>query len=152
MTYAARKTTFNRIRNNLGFAGKVLIAAALVELLLFAPLSQADKISIFWPICIASAVLGGFGFYLTLRQLEQLGFAVEGSVLESAFDMAGWRVQASVKLTFYFSFIVPMLNLVSMAWAYLKGRSAIRAIDHARADDERKEAMKNKLRSGPVSR
>src|SRR4051794_12299562 len=71
-----------KIRMKLNFATKFLLAAALVQLLLFLPNSSPSlHQKIFNFVMTTSAVFGGIGFFIAYRQLDLQGEASENSAI-----------------------------------------------------------------------
>ena len=122
MSPAAIRSALSR----LSLATKLLIAVPLVNLLLFLPRTIGAPKELFNVVFIVSALLCIVGFAIgnSVNKMAS-GINALGHVRVGEVSHASLQVRASVILSFYISFLVPILNVVTAMWVLYRVRSAM---------------------------
>ncbi len=140
-----RSTQFPAIINKLIFAKRFLLVAGLVQLLLLLPADTIRKHHLFELVAVASAVCGVLGFLIAYRVLDLKGEALENSSIP---HLAGPWLKSYVILFFMLTFLVPIMNLTIILWAYARSTSAIRELEQLRSEAIAKEKQRARLQGG----
>lgn len=148
MNNSRSKTRSDDATNSLIWAKRFLLIAALVQLPVLLPiLLQIYLSQRFWVFTdVVSAVFGIIGFLITNHQLDLRREALESSPTG---HLIGPRLKAGLILFFVGAFLVPLLNLVIIIWAYARANSAIQALDRLHQDAIAKREQRAKLTGGP---
>ena len=136
MSPAAIRSALSR----LSLATKLLIAVPLVNLLLFLPRTIGAPKELFNVVFVVSALLCIVGFTIGngVNKMAS-GINALGHVRVGEVSHASLQVRASVILSFYMSFLVPILNVVTAMWVLYRVRSAmgvLRSIQSGRRSNE----------------
>ena len=130
-----------RLVSALTLSRRVLLAAILVQALIFLPASLVSPDKLFGFVLISSALLGSFGFVLAYRKLDLTGEA-------DALRFFGPNLRGITLLMFMGTFLVPFLNALIFAWAWLKAGAAIQALAADGAFQSELDARRARLRGG----
>lgn len=96
-------------------------------------------------VCVASAVLGITGFRVAYRALD-LGDEMDDA--RAMLGRAGWRVSGSVQMLFCLAFLVPLLNLVILAWTAWRIRGGRAALARLEKDANHMDARRRRVMGG----
>ena len=145
MDRPVRSNQFAPIINKLIFAKRFLLVAVLVQLLLLLPAEIIRKHHVFELVAVASAICGALGFFIAYRVLDLKGEALANSSLP---HLVGPRLKAQAILLFMLAFLIPVINLVIILWAYARSSSAIRSLEQLRGEAMVKEKQRARLQGG----
>ena len=148
MTGSRTRTQLDDATTGLLWAKRFLAIAGLVQLPFLLPILLQIRLGsgLFGFTVVVSAVFGILGFVITNRELDLRGEALEGSPTG---HLIGPNLKAGMTLFFYCAFLVPLLNLVIIIWAYARASSAVRALHSQHKDALAKQAQRARLASGP---
>lgn len=135
----------NQIRLKLNIANMFLLVAALVQLLFFLPTSKDPSVhqKVFDFMVMVSAGCGGIGFFIAYRQLDLKGESAENPGMAR---FVGPNLKGGAVFFFFLAFLVPLLNLIIIVWAYAKSKSAIRVLDNLRAEEIKRRKDERQVR------
>jgi TRAP-type mannitol/chloroaromatic compound transport system permease small subunit len=138
----------DRFKGSLQFARKLLTGAFLLQspLLIIILLRQIDLMvsftilgnwqmsnPAFWLLSLTSSVLAIAGFTIVCRQLSLWEGDLESTEFVQRTALLGTRkIAAGVQLYFYLFFLMPLFNLVIVAWARSKASAAINDLEAMR--------------------
>jgi hypothetical protein len=147
MSQLRENAAYERLRRNLSFAQWVLFIAFVAEspyLIRLAmptlPLFNKTFMGLMWLI---AAAFGIVGFLMVYRQLD---LARDDSRYEGIGRYMGARLTASVQLFFLLAFLVPIMNLPAILWAWFKAQSAKGLIAKLFAEQKLQRERRDKFR------
>ena len=134
----------------LAFASRLLIAAMMVHLLLFVPRAVVDPKLAFQVAWFLSSLLCILGFMIANAHL---GLNDEVSDFTKPSMAIGRRAERkarlSIALMFYFSFLVPVLNLIVALWTWFRIRGVV-SEQKRKAADARAASARRESKFGPM--
>ncbi len=138
----------DRLKATLQFSRRLLTGAFLLQspLLIIILLRQIDLMvsftilgnwqlssKVFWFLSLTSSALAIAGFTIVCRQLSLWEGDLEASEFVQRTALLGTRkIAAGAQLFFYLVFLLPLFNLIPVAWARAKASAAITDLESLR--------------------
>jgi hypothetical protein len=136
------RRTHRQTLSLLTLSRRLLVAAVLVELLIFLPRGLVDPQRLFNLVWVGSSVLGIVGFLIAYNVLGLKQEALEAS---GTWYLFGPNIRATAVLMFGATFFVPFINLVIFVWTYFRIGSAVQAFERERQYQQQMQARRSRV-------